>query len=160
MSRPTGLSLTSSLSSGATVTIVCFDSSAFVKLLVEEPGSELAEQVWNEADTIAASRLALPEVSAALSAARRAGRLNESSERKARRAWSTYWDAADVIELTGAIAHEASRLAARLVLGGADAVHLASALALRSRESILVSWDRRLSTAALAAGLSVAPQDF
>lgn len=142
------------------MTIVCFDSSAFVKLLIEESGSELAEQVWNEASTIAASRLALPEVSAALSAARRAGRLGESSERRARRAWATYWQAADVIELTDAIAVEAARLSARLVLGGADAVHLASALALRSRDSILVSWDRRLSTAALAAGLAVAPGDF
>jgi len=142
------------------VTIACFDSSAFVKLLIDEPGSELAEQLWNEADTVAASRLVVPEVSAALSAARRAARLDEVSERTARRAWSTYWDAIDVVELTVAVTADAADLAGRLLLGGADAVHLASARTLSAGDPILVSWDRRLSAAALDAGLSVAPSSF
>lgn len=137
------------------MTIACFDSSAFVKLLVDEPGSELAERLWNEADVVAASRLALPEVSAALSAAGRAARLDQATERKARRAWSTYWAAIDVVELTAAIAADAADLARRLVLGCADAVHLASALTLTAADPILVSWDRRLSAAALESGLSV-----
>jgi uncharacterized protein len=142
------------------VTIAYFDSSAFVKLLVEEPGSELVEQLWNGADTVMASRLALPEVSATLSAARRGARLHEVSERTARRAWSTYWAAADVVELTSSIAADAADLARRLLLGGADAVHLASARTLRAGDPILVSWDQRLPAAALEAGLSVAPSDF
>lgn len=142
------------------MTIVCFDSSALVKLLVDEPGSDLAERLWNEADTVAASRLASPEVSAALSAARRAGRLDETSEQKARRAWSSYWTAIDVIELTAAVATDAADLAERLRLGGADAVHVASARTLSASDLILVSWDRRLSTAAFEVGLSVAPSGF
>lgn len=142
------------------MTIACFDSSAFVKLLIEEPGSQLAEQLWNGADTVAASRLALPEVSATLSAARRAARLDEVSERTARRAWSTYWAAIDVVELTSVVAADAADLAGRLLLGGADAVHLASARTLRAGDPILVSWGRRLSAAALEAGLSVAPSGF
>ncbi len=142
------------------MTIVCFDSSALIKLLIDEPGSELAEQLWNEADTVAASRLALPEVSAALSAARRAARLDEVSERTARRAWSTYRDAIDVIELTVAVATDAADLARRLLLGGADAVHLASARTLSAGDPILVSWDHRLSVAAVEMGLSVAPGGF
>lgn len=140
--------------------IACFDSSAFVKLLIDEPGSELAEELWNEADTVTASRLALPEVSAALSAARRAARLDEVSERKARRAWSTYWAAVDVVDLTSAVAADAANLAGRHFLGGADAVHLASARTLSAGDPILVSWDRRLSAVALEAGLSVAPGGF
>ncbi len=142
------------------MTIACFDSSAFVKLLIDEPGSELAEQLWNEADTVAASRLALPEVSAALSAARRSARLDEVSERTARRAWSTYWAATDVVELTVAVAADAADLARQLLLGGADAVHLASARTLSASDPILVSWDRRLSAGALDAGLTVAPSGF
>ncbi len=142
------------------MTIACFDSSAFVKLLIDEPGSKLAEQLWNEADTVVAGRLALPEVSAALSAARRAARLDERSERTARRTWSTYWDAVDVIELTITVASDAADLAWRLQLGGADAVHLAGARTLSADDAILVSWDRRLSAAALKAGLSVVPSDF
>lgn len=142
------------------MTIACFDSSALVKLLVEEPGSELAEQVWNGADAVAASRLASPEVSAALSAARRAARLDEVAERAAQRQWSVYWAAIDVVELTAAVAASAADLAGRLLLGGADAVHLASALALGAADPILISWDRRLSAAALDAGLSVVPSGF
>lgn len=142
------------------MTIACFDSSALVKLLVDEPGSELAERLWNEADTVAASRLAEPEVSAALSSARRAERLDEVNERTARRAWSTYWTAIDVVELTVAVAADAAALADRLLLGGADAVHLASARTLIAGDPILVSWDRRLSAAALEAGLTVAPGGF
>ena len=142
------------------MTIACFDSSAFVKLLVEEPGSELAEQLWNGADTVAASRLALPEVSAALAAARRAERLDDVSGRKARRDWSRFWDAVAVVEFTPRVAADAADLVRRLVLGGADAVHLASARTLSGGDLILVSWDRRLAAAALDAGLSVAPGGF
>lgn len=59
-----------------------------------------------------------------------------------------------------AIAADAADLAARLLLGGAAAVHLASARTLGAADPVLVSWDRRLSAAALEAGLSVAPSGF
>ena len=142
------------------MTTACFDSSAFVKLLVEEDGSELAERIWNDADLVVASRLALPEVSAALAAAHRVARIDDSGARTARREWSRFWAATDVIELTGAIAADASRLASRLVLGGADAVHLASALTFLAMDPVLVTWDRRLAAAAVSAGVAVVPSGF
>jgi predicted nucleic acid-binding protein len=142
------------------VTTACFDSSAFVKLLVEEDGSDHVERIWNEADTVVASRLALPEVSAALAAAHRAGRLDDSSLRAVQREWNGFWAATDVIELTASVAADAVRLAERLVLGGADAVHLASALVLRSAAPVLVTWDRRLAAAATTAGVAVTPSDL
>jgi hypothetical protein len=42
-------------------------------------------------------------------------------------------------------------------LTGADAVHLAAALALRAEDLVFVSWDARLAASALAAGLPVTP---
>ena len=140
--------------------IAYFDSSAFVKLLVDEPARDAAVRVWDDADTVVTSRLALPEVSAALAAARRAFRLDSTSERRARRDWDEYWGAVHVVELTAAVATEAAALAGRLVLGGADAVHLASALTVVDADPILVTWDRRLTSAALEAGLAVVPGDF
>lgn len=137
--------------------VVFFDSSAFVKLLVEEDGSDTAARLWDEADAVVASRLALPEVSAALAAARRGGRLEPRDEQSARRAWDEFWDATRVIELTEHLAEVASALAAQKVLGGADGVHLASALTLAEADLVLVTWDRRLSTAAVEAGVMVAP---
>ena len=54
--------------------IVYFDSSAFVKLVVEEEGSDLAAALWDGCDVAVSSRLAYPEVRAALAAAGRADR--------------------------------------------------------------------------------------
>lgn len=142
------------------MTIACFDSSAFVKLLVDEEGSEDAEQVWNDTEAVVASRLALPEVSAALAMARRAGRLDEAAERIARRVWAEYWAATRVMELSADIATEAAALVRRLVVGGADAVHLATALTMAALDPIVVTWDRRLGEAALASGLAVLPGGF
>ena len=51
--------------------IVYFDSSALVKLLVEEDGTDLVAQLWDGCDAALSSRLAYPEVRAALAAAYR-----------------------------------------------------------------------------------------
>jgi predicted nucleic acid-binding protein len=53
------------------MTLIYFDSSAFVKLLADEAGSDLAAQLWDGCDAAVASRLAYPEVRAALAAAAR-----------------------------------------------------------------------------------------
>ncbi|HYZ02909.1 MAG TPA: VapC toxin family PIN domain ribonuclease, partial [Candidatus Binatia bacterium] len=42
-------------------------------------------------------------------------------------------------------------------LFGADAVHLASALALRSSDLVVAAWDRRLRSGVAAVGLQLAP---
>ncbi len=128
-----------------------------MKLLVDEEGSEIAARLWDQADLVAASRLAVPEVSCALAAAGRAGRLDPAGERQARRDWEEFWSATRAIELTDGIATSAASLAGTHILGGADAVHLASVLTMVQAGPILVAWDLRLRTAALAAGLLVAP---
>lgn len=56
-----------------------------------------------------------------------------------------------------ALARHAGELADEHALRGYDALHLASALALGATETILVTWDRDLSNAAVGAGLAVAP---
>jgi uncharacterized protein len=139
------------------VAVVCFDSSAFVKLLVDEAGSDVAARLWADADVVVASRLAYPEVRAALAAALRGARLDAGSERRARTDWDGFWSATRVIELSEAIARSAADLAGKLVLGGADAVHLAGAMTLAEVGPVLTTWDLRLHTAAAEAGLVVAP---
>lgn len=137
--------------------VVYFDSSAFVKLLVDETGSDDAARLWDEADVVVTSRLAHPEVSAALAAARRSGRLSAASARRASEDWDVFWAATRVIEVAAPIADAAAQLAGNLVLGGANAVHLASALTLAEVDPVLTTWDLRLRAAALEAGLLVAP---
>lgn len=137
--------------------IVYFDSSAFVKLLIEEDGSQIAAQLWDAADAVVSSRLAYPEVRAALAAAARNGRLDTAAERDAECGWEEFWAATRTVELSDQITESAGALAKQWALRGADAVHLASVLAIGPDKVVLAVWDNRLATGATAAGLRVAP---
>lgn len=137
--------------------LVFFDSSALVKLVADEPGSELAAQLWDGCDAALASRLAYPEVRAALAAAGRNHHLDAEDLRTAERAWEEFWTATRLVELTSAVERHAGQLAGLHALRGADAVHLASALAIGDPDLVVAVWDRRLHAGALAAGISVAP---
>lgn len=142
------------------MTLAFWDSSAFVKLLVDEAGSEAAERLWNDPSPTAASRLVVPEVSAALAAARRAGRLDRASHDAALREWHGYRSEVDVFEVTPAIASHAADIAVTHPMSGADAVHLATALALEQTAVVIATWDRRLAAAAAAEGIAVVPSDL
>jgi predicted nucleic acid-binding protein len=139
------------------VPLVYFDSSAFVKLLVEEAGSGLAAELWDGSDAAVASRLAYPEVRAALAAAARNHDLEDHDLDSAEQAWDNYWAATRPVELTVAVEQHAGQLARSQALRGADAVHLASALAVRDPDLVVAVWDRRLHAGIQAAGLRVVP---
>jgi predicted nucleic acid-binding protein len=139
------------------VALVYFDASAFVKLLVDEPGSDLAASLWDGCDAAVASRLAYPEVRAALAAAARNHDITQAELEAAEQDWDGYWRATWPIELTSAVEHQAGQLARAHALRGADAVHLSSALALGDPGLIVAVWDRRLHIGAKAAGCRVAP---
>lgn len=62
-----------------------------------------------------------------------------------------------IVGVDEVLARRAGELADERALRGYDAVHLASALALGPGGTILVTWDRDLSNAAVGAGLAVAP---
>ncbi len=139
------------------MSIVYFDSSAFVKLLVEEHGSELAAALWDGCDAAVSSRLAYPEVRAALAAAERSHRLHPFEHARAAAAWEEYWSATRVVEMTERVCRHAGDLAARCGLRGADAVHLASLLAVGAADTLFAVWDTRLRAGAAAVGVNLAP---
>lgn len=132
-----------------------FDTSAVVKLLIDEDGSHLAARLWDDASAVAASRLAYPECRAALAAARRANRLTQAARVTATRSLDELWEELRVVELSPQIAALAGALSDEAVLGGADAVHLASAVLLGGDDTVVVTWDGRLRAAALSLGLVV-----
>jgi uncharacterized protein len=140
--------------------LIYFDSSALVKLLVQEHGSDLAAQLWDGCDAALASRLAYPEVCAALAAAGRNHDLSRDDQDVAERAWEQYWAAVRPVELTAAVQRQAGQLARAHALRGADAVHLASALAVTDQDLVIAVWDRRLHAGAAATGLLVAPAEL
>lgn len=111
--------------------------------------------MWNDTAGGLASRLVVPEVSAALAAAQRAGRLDRTGHDAAQREWRKYLPAIDFVELTAEVAERAAALAVEHGLHGA--VHLATAVAVRSPALVFVTCDRRLATAALVKGFDVVP---
>jgi predicted nucleic acid-binding protein len=123
---------------------------------VIEDGSDVAAELWDSFPG-ASSVLAYPEARAALAAARRAKRLTARAHDRA----VSELDALDaellIVGIDEALAHRAGELADERGLRGYDAVHLASALALGTGDTVVVTWDRDLSNAAVVAGLAVAP---
>jgi predicted nucleic acid-binding protein len=139
------------------VPLVYFDASALVKLLVEEPGSDLAVELWDGCDAPVASPLVYPEVCAALAAAARNHTLTEEEANSAVRSWEEFWRATRAVELSVSVQRHAGELARTCALRGADAVHLASALAVGNPELVVAVWDPRLRAGADTVGLRVAP---
>lgn len=137
--------------------VVYFDSSALVKLLMSESGSEVAAEVWDGCDAAVSNRLAYPEVRAALAAAERNQFITTRECDDAESAWEQYWGALQPIELSAAVAQSAGRLSRESRLRAADAVHLASALAMGLDDIVVATWDQRLHAAFVAAGLRVVP---
>ena len=137
--------------------VVYFDSSALVKLVLDEPGSDVVAVLWNSCDAALSSRLAYPEVCAALAAALRNHDLTESEAVEAATEWELFWSSMRPVELSADVERMSGHLATLLRLRGADAVHLASALTLDMADLIVAVWDRRLHAAVAAAGLAVAP---
>lgn len=140
--------------------VVYFDASALVKLLVTEPGSDVVAALWDGCDAAVSSRLAYPEVCAALAAAGRNRDLAQDALASCRQNWERLWTALRPVELTARVAEAAGRLAERRRLRGADAVHLASALEIGTPYLVMAVWDRRLHAGAVAERLSVAPRDL
>lgn len=137
--------------------IVYFDSSALVKLVLDEVGSDIVAALWNACDAAVSSRLAYPEVCAALAAAGRNHDLTASEAAAAVSDWEQFWASLRPVELSADVEHAAGSLATTHRLRGADAVHLASALALGFGDLTVAVWDKRLHAGAAAAGLAVAP---
>jgi uncharacterized protein len=136
---------------------VYFDASAFVKLLLDEDGSDTAAALWDGCDLALSSPLSYAEVRAALAAAQRSGRITSAELAVIEPEWDDFWLAVVTVELSDVVAIAAGQLCADFALRGADGIHLASALALGDLDCIVAVWDRRLAEGAIAVGLRTAP---
>jgi uncharacterized protein len=137
--------------------IVYFDASALVKRLLKEDGADVAVEVWNGCDAAISSRLVYPEVCSALAAARRNHRLSVDQLHHALRQWEEHWSEIRTVELTAEVGRHAGLLVRAHAMGGADGIHLASALAIGEADPVVASWDARLSAGASAEGLRTVP---
>lgn len=115
--------------------------------MFDEPGSDIAAELWDGAERVASSQLIYPEARAAAAAAHRGGRIDARTLRIAARCIDELCEELDVIGLDATLARAAGELAERHALRGYDAVHLASALAIEDPDLVMATWDRGLSAA-------------
>jgi predicted nucleic acid-binding protein len=136
--------------------IAYFDTSAFLKLVVEEVGSDQAIEIWRAADTPVSSVLLYPENRAALAQAERLARLSPARGREARAELEALFAEVGLVAASTDLLRRAGDLAEAHALRGDDAVHLASALATADDRTVMVTTDRHLRTAARDLGLATA----
>jgi len=136
------------------------DTSALVKLYVEEPLSQELSYAVDEAEAVATSLLAYTEAMAAFARARREVRLSPREYRRVVDAFEEDWSRYITVEVTDRLVKTAGHLAASRALRGYDALHLASALSLRERvpsSMMFVAFDRALNVAAKRESLRIHP---
>ncbi len=137
---------------------VYLDTSALVKLYVEEEGSSLVQNTVAQAALVATSAIAYVEARAAFVRRRHEGGLSAGDYRRIIRDLDADWARCLVVEIPDSLIREAARLAESHRLRVYDAVHLASAAALRGRLTepvVFASWDLGLDKAAKAEGLEL-----
>jgi predicted nucleic acid-binding protein len=133
--------------------MIYLDSSALVKRYVAEPGSEAVDRLLTEHPYAATSRLAYPEILSALNRKHRAREFPARVLGELIGAFESDWGKLFVLEfdeeLLPAIKHTIRKHAVR----GADAVHLSSAMWLRSvlkEDVVFACADAKLLAAARA----------
>jgi uncharacterized protein len=137
--------------------IVYLDTSAVVKLYVEEHGTDIASSAVDRATRVATSRVTYAEARAAFARARREGVLTPSMLRAVVDRFDADWGSYDVVEVTEPLVRRAGALAEKRALRGFDSIQLASALeALRGVHGVFLCWDDRLARAAKAERLRLA----
>jgi hypothetical protein len=137
--------------------VICyFDTSAFVPLLISEPGSGFCRELWEASDAVVTCRLLYVETAAALAQAERLRRLSGREHGEALRRLRLLWPEFDVIEADAALADRAAELARAQALRGYDAVHCASAEALDDDDLVLASGDRAVLKACTDLGIATA----
>ena len=132
-----------------------FETSALVKLIIQEEHSDQALAVWNSAEMVHSSIVALAESLAAVAQARRGGRITRSTHEEAKIEVRERFEDLLASHVSRDLAERAGELAEEHGLRGYDAIHLASALALEARDLVMVTWDRALAKAAGLSGLRV-----
>ena len=132
------------------------DTSALVKLFIDEAGSQQVAVAASLAETCATSRIAYVEFCSALARREREG-LEVGVAEGIRSSFETKWRDLVVVELNRAIAVRAAGLAKTHALRAYDAVHLACAQEIHETmpDMVFACFDERLNQGAKGQGMRV-----
>jgi uncharacterized protein len=136
--------------------ILFCDTSALVKLYLQEPFSSEVRLLVEQSESVAVSRIAWAEAFAALSRRAREVSADTATIAAAKLAIQQDWPQYLVLEANQAVMEQAGEFADAFALRGYDAVQLASAATISSVAKIPVTFacfDVRLSKAARLLGM-------
>jgi len=128
-----------------------FDSSAFAKRYVDEPGSEAVDSLCQEAREVALSVLCVPEIISALNRRVCDGLLTRREYAEAKQYLSQDIQDAVIINLIPQVVSTCTKILEDSPVRAADALHVACALEWKTE--LFVSSDKRQISAAKKAGL-------
>lgn len=137
---------------------VYLDTSALVKLYVDEDGSAWTRKVVADAQSVATSMIAYVEARAAFARRRRERGLSPSDYHRTVKELEIDWERYIVLELTASVIRSAASLSESHALRAYDAVHLASAKIFKEKlgdQVAFASWDRNLEAAARREGFQL-----
>ncbi|MGH7795837.1 MAG: type II toxin-antitoxin system VapC family toxin [Candidatus Binatia bacterium] len=138
--------------------ILYLDTSALVKIYVEEAKSAVVREHVQQAEGLATSRIAYAEARAALARKRREQGLSRADYRSVVSDLDQDWADYFIVDVSESVVRAAGLLAGSHVLRGAGAIHLASAAALSKQAGERVMFgcfDGRLAAAARKEDLRV-----
>ena len=128
-----------------------FDSSAFAKRYVEEPGSQAVDLLCQNATEVALSVLCVPEIISALIRRVREGLLTRREYADAKESLSLDIRDAAIVNLVPEVVSTCTKVLEASPVRAADALHVACALEWEAE--LFVSADKRQISAAKKAGL-------
>ena len=132
---------------------VFFDSSAFVKRYVSEPGTEAVLAWCDRASEIGLSGIALPEIVSAFCRLRREGKIDDTQYRQLKSLLLADIEDAAICDLTPEVLARSIASLETNALRGMDAIHIGSAVSLKA--DVFISADQRQFDAATRAWLRV-----
>ena len=138
--------------------ILYLDTSALVKLYVDEEGTATVQDLVTTAELVGTSTIAYVEARAALARRQREDCFSKTSLRRIVHDLDRDWDHYLLIDISDPLIRRASGLAETRRLRAYDAVHLASACLLNDRLPNAVGftcWDVDLNAAASQEGLKI-----
>lgn len=134
------------------------DTSALVKLYLDEPGRSAVMAAVSAEEIIATQELAYIETHAAFSRAEREARLTNADLERLREEFERDWPSYLVVKVSQPLLEQAVKLVDSFALRAYDAVHLSAAQTL-SRETagtlLFACLDRRLNRAAEILGMGI-----
>ena len=144
--------------------ILYLDTSAWLKLYIDENGSDIVHKEISKSSMVFTHLIAYTEIRAALSRAEREIRINKVQKSQIIDALELDWKSFNIIQPVEMLIRRAALHSEQFGLRGFDSIHLASAEAVSiqvmPQETLFACFDRKLNKAASSLGMSILPLVF